>query len=122
MKTADLIGPTLDWAVAKCEKIEVKTSKQLGYTYDPTQPPSLWFSSNGHDMWTPSTDWSQGGPIIEREGIDVLNETKERNVWASLITGHPHVVAEGPTPLVAAMRAYVASKLGDEVDIPKELQ
>lgn len=29
--------------------------------------------------------------------------------------------AEGPTPLIAAMRCYVASKLGDEVDIPEEL-
>ncbi len=27
----------------------------------------------------------------------------------------------GPTPLIAAMRCYVASKLGDEVDIPEEL-
>ena len=27
----------------------------------------------------------------------------------------------GPTPLIAAMRCYVASKLGDEVDVPEEL-
>ena len=27
----------------------------------------------------------------------------------------------GPTPLIAAMRCYVASKLGDDVDIPEEL-
>jgi hypothetical protein len=27
----------------------------------------------------------------------------------------------GDTPLIAAMRCYVASKLGDEVEIPKEL-
>jgi hypothetical protein len=29
--------------------------------------------------------------------------------------------SEGPTPLIAAMRCYVASKLGDEVEIPSEL-
>jgi hypothetical protein len=29
--------------------------------------------------------------------------------------------AYGPTPLIAAMRCYVASKLGDEVDVPEEL-
>ena len=28
----------------------------------------------------------------------------------------------GPTPLIAAMRCYVASKLGDEVEVPVELQ
>jgi hypothetical protein len=27
----------------------------------------------------------------------------------------------GHTPLIAAMRCYVASKLGDEVEIPQEL-
>jgi hypothetical protein len=28
----------------------------------------------------------------------------------------------GPTPLIAAMRCYVASRLGDEVDVPEELK
>jgi len=32
-----------------------------------------------------------------------------------------HLHTEGTTPLIAAMRCYVASKLGDEVDIPTEL-
>lgn len=27
----------------------------------------------------------------------------------------------GPTPLIAAMRCFVASKLGDEVEVPDEL-
>ena len=30
--------------------------------------------------------------------------------------------AKGPTPLVAAMRCYVASRLGDEVEISEELR
>lgn len=28
----------------------------------------------------------------------------------------------GPTPLIAAMRCYVASKLGDNVEIPEKLR
>jgi hypothetical protein len=75
----------------------------------------------------PSTDWAQGGPIIEREGIGLLRvgdrlphqqwdagETDELpdTLWA---------VVSGPTPLIAAMRCYVASKLGDNIDIPEEL-
>jgi hypothetical protein len=27
----------------------------------------------------------------------------------------------GHTPLIAAMRCYVASKLGEEIDVPEEL-
>jgi len=27
----------------------------------------------------------------------------------------------GPTPLIAATRCYVASKLGDDIEIPEEL-
>lgn len=33
-----------------------------------------------------------------------------------------HRVYFGPTPLIAAMRCYVASKLGDEVEVPEELK
>lgn len=71
-----------------------------------------------------STDWAFGGPIIEREGISImqLSEGPANPKWAANfeIGWHsqeldaPHV---GPTPLIAAMRAYVASKFGDEVDL-----
>lgn len=70
-----------------------------------------------------STRWSQGGQIIEREKINLAFNGDQW--WASY--DHPeHVVWEraaacGNTPLIAAMRCYVASKLGDEVDIPEEL-
>ena len=76
----------------------------------------------------PSTDWSQGGPIIEREFMDVEvtpmgAEKKAYDVWRAW---HPSPDADaacecGPTPLIAAMRCYVASKLGDKVDVPEEL-
>jgi hypothetical protein len=73
--------------------------------------------------WRPSTDWAQGGPIIEREGIDIC--TSNRGGWiATLITDWEEgafVRGEGDTCLFSAMRCYVASKLGDEVEIPKEL-
>ena len=65
-----------------------------------------------------STDWSQGGPIIEREQIaihapwdDFHCENGEWNAetkkWGMF----------GPTPLIAAMRAYVATKFGEEVEV-----
>jgi hypothetical protein len=73
------------------------------------------------DMEAPSIqpqDWALGGPIIEREGITVRRYTDA--LWDASI-GRLDYVADGPTPLVAAMRCYVISKLGDEVEVPDEL-
>lgn len=68
-----------------------------------------------------STDWAQGGPIIEREKISPRLE-REGLYFAPYFNGVAHVGHQsGPTPLIAAMRCYVVSKLGDEVEIPDEL-
>lgn len=103
MKTSELQGAALDWAVAKCE------GHGIGVLDDP------WFA--------PSTDWAQGGPIIEREGmhVDCLRQN-DKPIWEAwpYATGTKHI-QQGPTPLIAAMRCYVASKLGEDVDVPKEL-
>jgi hypothetical protein len=66
-----------------------------------------------------STDWSQGGPIIEACMIDVGTY---RGAWrAARHVGSAPTYGYGPTPLIAAMRCYVASKLGDEIELPTEL-
>jgi hypothetical protein len=69
----------------------------------------------------PSINWSQGGPIIEREGICVFLRSPhwpENNRWSAR---QEDGASLGSTPLIAAMRCYVASKLGDEVEIPSQL-
>jgi hypothetical protein len=69
-----------------------------------------------------STNWTQGGPIIERECIAVgcIHTTGwTPNSWDA---EHPlRHRGHGPTPLIAAMRCLVASKLGDTVEIPDGL-
>ena len=103
IKTSELTVTALDWAVAKCEGIQDSE-----------------FVRTHMDAWPYSTDWSQGGPIIEREKIGSLHEA--RGVWsASTKWEDPAKVFYGKTKLIAAMRCYVASKLGDEVEIPNEL-
>ena len=118
MKTSELTGAALDWAVAKLEE------------------PSLTFETFKEE-WeryncAASIDWSQGGPIIEREGIDLHRVTGalwSASWWAnnSGMAKNPaqrfkyNVYTDGPTPLIAAMRCYVHAKLGDEVDVPGEL-
>jgi hypothetical protein len=113
MKTSELTGVALDWAVAKCEGINLHHAIQPhGYLE------ILFNEANGGDVFTPSNDWAQGGPIIEREMLCV-NPDHPRG-WMA-ITNSAELMQFGPTPLIAAMRCYVASKLGDEVEIPKEL-
>jgi hypothetical protein len=111
MKTNELIGPALDWAVAKCE---FPNSQDMVY-YRNEQVETAW-----HGRYVPSTDWSHGGPIIERGGISVIHDECAEEHWVAQ-TDHD-LYGEGPTPLIAAMRCYVASKLGDDVEIPEELQ
>jgi hypothetical protein len=107
MKISELSGAALDWAVAKCEDEEVSLIKG--------QLETRW-TDNG---WKPSTDWAQGGPIFEREKLGLGHVISEGNSYW-IATGY--LVEEcAPTPLIAAMRCYVASKLGDEVDVPDEL-
>jgi len=105
MKTSELTGAALDWAVAKCEEIELTNySGNLIIRYD-------------GDGWQPSTDWLQGGPIIERERIELWGDGDEG--WIAYDNLNPK--QKGPTPLIAAMRCYVSSKLGDEVEVPNGL-
>jgi hypothetical protein len=114
MKTSELTGAALDWAVARCEgfiKVSI-WSDHIGVCKK--------HSFEDERRWAPSTDWSQGGPIIERWEIDT-NKAGLRTWRAKTVSIGRLYQATGPTPLIAAMRCYVASKLGDEIEIPKEL-
>jgi len=76
-------------------------------------------------MFVPSNVWQDGGPIIEREWLDVTpwpNESDEGLRWQCKQHDTTNGCTQyGSTPLVAAMRCYVASQLGDEVEVPDEL-
>lgn len=109
VKVSGASGAVLDWMVAKCED----TGKRR---LQPDEFPLL--QREGRYLY--STDWAQGGPIIDREKIGSLHEA--RGVWsASTKWEDPAKVFYGKTKLIAAMRCYVASKLGDTVDVPEEL-
>jgi hypothetical protein len=114
MKTSKLTGAALDWAVAKCEghNVFIKHAP-LQVMYTPKGKRSFY-------IYTPSTNWSQGGPIIERENICLWSEGYD---WeAKIQTASGEWLAEwDESPLIAAMRCYVASKLGDDIDVPPEL-
>ena len=118
IKTSELKDRALDYVVAKC--------KGKGIEFDDPRDP--WLVVDGIadqplHSYTPSTDWSQGGPIVERERISVV-DVDGYDFWKAdkLNKEAIPVISYGPTPLIAAMRCYVASKLGDEVEIPEELK
>ena len=99
IKTMELTGAALDWAVTRIEHPEYPLDVTIEY----------------------SKDWDYGGPIIERW----VSDLSQRGEWYAQIQINDvpeYAQATGPTPLVAAMRCYVASQLGDEVDVPDELK
>lgn len=192
MKTSALIGPALDWAVAKgegrvmrepvrakyedvkgflipfylrevvrtyhdevCVAAIVKDIKVIRCGVDASVgasvpsisfvasdgvtcrgPIDMFFLSNAEaeleaqrslhgdtEDFSPSTNWKQGGPIIERERISVV-DVDGYDFWKAdkLDKEAIPVISYGPTPLIAAMRCFCASRLGDEVEIPEELK
>ena len=112
MRTSDLKGAALDWAVAKCENPEWSDEDAIVNV--------TTFDDYDGTICNYSTDWAQGGPIIERELIGLEFDGAENFKWWGYDPKADNYV-HGETPLIAAMRAFVASKLGEFVDIPEEL-
>lgn len=110
MKVSELNGAQLGWAAAKAEGL-------LAFGYE-TDGERLWItlSTGETKLFSPHINWAVAGPIIEREKI-TLEWTGED--WMAYIRHDEEFF--GSTPLIAAMRCYVASKLDDEIDIPQEL-
>lgn len=146
-KIAEASGTTLDWLVAKCEGLDTRNNWIVEYipfeaeSDDPME--FICFADNAlHaveqvenaypnctvvdygelEPYRPSTNWAQGGPIFEREGISV-GQVEDGSWWAGkgFISDEDTIGYQGSTPLVAAMRCYVASKLGDTAEVPEEL-
>jgi len=112
-KTSELTDELLDAAVSIAEG------------EDPTRVQPLRYSRS----------WRDAGRIIERERITIDSHVYDNGpgqcsgwIAAVAIFGmfgvHYHGTTQKPkwyfgnTPLIAAMRAYVAHKLGEEVELP----
>jgi hypothetical protein len=120
-KTSELTGPALNWAVDICEGGDWEAVESF-----------IAYHDEGEMRY--STDPAQAYPIIYREQINTSYdiawlfdpadpEDNGERWYAELASpaGYNSHGMYGPTPLIAAMRTYVASKLGDEIEIPEEL-
>jgi hypothetical protein len=81
--------------------------------------------AHGNPIPRYSEDWESAGPIIEKDIVELVRGESDGVVYWEARAGFEdepgHAITIGPTSLIAAMRCYVASKLGDEIEIPKEL-
>ncbi len=148
IKASELTGAALDWAVASA-----KGYSKLALTISGESREFQKMHDEGYHNY--STDWAQGGPIIERERISVIrleddektdkdgfwipgrvpvyaavigeyfSEDQLRNGYGEAICDTYYIdcglVTKGPTTLIAAMRCYVASKMGYTIEVPEEL-
>lgn len=149
MKTSKLTGLALDWAVAKCEGrcLGIMTAKEQAERFDLSDlgdraleayltalgpklcsiDPEDGYKAQLHNANSASysSSWALAGPIIERERIAVRAYDHDAQAWSAELsistTQARPSFRTGRTPLIAAMRCYVASKLGDTVDVPEEL-
>ena len=125
IKVSETTSTQLDWLVAKCEGRKIRFNlggglEVRGRSEDGKDLPDEW------DLWMtwhPTANWAQGGPIIESEKINTgWNDARLPIAWLGSVSDYDTVAMHcGLTPLIAAMRCFVASLLGDEVEIPEEL-
>lgn len=115
MKTSELTGAHLDYWVARAEGIlaeqltirRVQRSTEYHVVFEPS---TLAERLMGWKVKRYSTDWAQGGPLIERHNLEVYRWNEEWEAWCN---SDEYCRAE--TPLIAICRAVVRSVFGDEV-------
>lgn len=125
VKTNELAGAVLDWAVAQVDG----ALSDAAWEYDNSE---CYYShcdtAEGDSVvWSPSTEWEQGGALIEKFGLGVCKfyepvdgAVTDGNWWAAL-SPDDTIRFDAPLPLIAAMRVIVGMKFGGSVDIPAVL-
>lgn len=133
IKVSEATPTQLDWLVAKCEGLRPYYTRHWAKPSSLDDRKRVCVTIRGTSHLTPfepaSGNWSQMGPIIERQEIELLKwsidgwEAKDTNYKYLNTPQEESAFAEGygPTPLIAAARCYVASRLGDTVEVPEEL-
>lgn len=111
MKTAELEGVALDWAVAKAKSLDLNALMII-------------------DRYL-QVDWRKEGrykPLYEVKGMEfiesgLISVQHRGGHWIAGRDDQELATKQfvGKTLLEAAMRCFVFSELGDEIEIPKEL-
>jgi hypothetical protein len=131
IKTSELTGRALDWAVAKTwvREYDAEGSRQrIVFRGDQVVIEQRKPGEMTDFYYTPSTDWAYGGPLIERFGVHLCSDIDNRGPteldWEALIQSpmrRKTWKAVAGSPLVAACRVIVRKVIGAKVDVPDEL-
>lgn len=120
VKTRNLQGASLDWAIAVIGEYEESLTSYMG------ADGNIYLATKDGYTHMESRSWAQGGPIMSSRGIS--RTTCHSSLWIAYWTDGYTEGDEGKlcmqcdkSELVAGLRYYVALELGDEVDIPEEL-
>lgn len=116
MRVAELEGALLDYWVARADNLP-KPHVDDGFCW--IEEPACDGDPAGalDAAFAPSSDWAQCGPIIERAHIHLVPAAAGDDVsWTGAVPAGANTIEQtGATPLIAAMRAFVASHFGDSV-------
>jgi hypothetical protein len=120
IKTSELEGVALDWAVNVCE--------------NPALALGAFNYAGERVAHAAGVGWSQAGSFIDRECLSITywgersrfgQTPSPEQFWEARHPSHRthsfRTAGFGITALIAVKRCYVASKLGEEVEIPDEL-
>jgi hypothetical protein len=122
VRVSNLIGAPLDWAVAKVENVETswRYGRELVKVHDRG---GFKLIESIRPIYSPSIDWNQGGPLVDKHhgGLHYEAHLADANFRYSSGPGRTGFWCYGPTALVAFCRGLVKAKLGDTVQVPKEL-
>lgn len=122
VKVSDATPLQLDYLVATALGVDPRLDMHShGRTWT-----GWWIATPTYERMPRYTeDWAHGGPIIEREKIELIPPRDESDFEWMAVWLHSEDaeagIQNGPTPLIAAMRCYVASKMGDTVEVSDEL-
>jgi hypothetical protein len=110
--TKEATGPVLNYLVAKA----VGDLTEQGGQVHIVNGELRFYEDTVDDLYSPSTIWAQGGPLIDQFGIDVCRDAcaPESEQWSSAYAGR----ISGPTALIAAMRSLVVGTFGKEAEVP----
>lgn len=131
IKTSNLTGLALDWGVAKARGLidSGLVNLYMPQSYDEFNSPLGYSPSRDADYnndYRPERDWSIGGPILTEARIS--RTIDHSGLWLAYIAegyGEPEddrkFMQCDRSELVSGLRCYLASKFGNEVEIPDEL-
>lgn len=105
IKTSELENHALNWAVAKCKNQDIVLDRGVLY-FDGCDIEADYFN-----------DWNLGGPILDEEHTE-FDYDEGAQIYRSYDGIHS---SEGPTHLIAGLRCYVVSRMGDEIEVPDHI-